>query len=86
MPTPVTVTRSSNILQAWIDGQILTFDGNGQATGQGTPGNNSLTWVVLGGANSTYTIAITSPGSAVFSHTGTLDSSMKDAGVHWFSI
>jgi hypothetical protein len=75
-----------NLVQAFIDGVPVNFGTGSQGVGQatGVPGTNALTWVAVGAAGTTYTISITAPVSAAFSHTATFDSDMKDAGVHWF--
>jgi hypothetical protein len=77
---------TGDLFQALVNNQKLSFSG-GKAS-KNLPSNldHSLTWFVRGAPGSTYRLAITAPNSAKWETTGTLDSSTKDAGIHWFRV
>jgi hypothetical protein len=47
---------------------------------------HGIMWFVRGAPGSSYTVKITAPEEARFSHEATVDSGTKDAGLHWFRI
>jgi len=82
----ISVTTTGAVLtKVFIDHDVLpTPGGTGSAMLQ--PGQHALTWVVLGAPGDSYTIAITAPAAAAWTNGGTLDSSGKDAGLHWVEV
>ena len=65
----------------------LVLLGNGEASVglEGGP-EHALTWFVRGAPGSSYTLKITAPDEAKFTHEATMDSSTMDAGLHWFTV
>lgn len=72
-------------LKALVDQKPISFNG-GTAEKELAAGEHSLTWAVIGQPGAKYTIEITAPASVKFSHSATLDASMRDAGVQWFTL
>jgi hypothetical protein len=74
------------------DTDLIYVDDHGILSGAGSvsrdlsEGDHALTWFVRGAPGSEYTVSITNPLSAHFSHKATLDQSTKDAGLHWFRV
>ena len=80
----VEVKRSGKLVKAWVDSEELSFNANGLAAAKVPAGDHSFMWVVVGAPGDKYSIAIEKPKAAEFSHEGKLDSSKRDAGLHWF--
>jgi len=49
-------------------------------------GEYALSWVVLGAPSDSYSIELTAPATAAWKTSATLDSSGKDAGIHWVEL
>jgi hypothetical protein len=82
----VTVTKKGPVtIKVQIDGTNLSFAGN-TATPTLAAGEHALQWFVRGAPGQSYTVAITKPKQAEFSHDGTLDTAQKDAGLIWFTV
>jgi hypothetical protein len=73
------------LFRASIDGTRLKFDGN-TAIKPLPDGEHVIQWFVEGSPEDEYTISITRPDNAAFTHTDKLDSSRRDAGHKWFKI
>ena len=71
------------LLQMQLDGKEI-LNGNGQASVDLATGTyHPLQWFVRGDQGATYTVGIVAPPKATFSHSGTLDSTGRDAGIQW---
>jgi hypothetical protein len=82
----ITITKKGPVtIKVQIDGANISFQGN---TGTKTvaTGEHALQWFVRGAPGDSYTVSITKPSEAEFSHEGTLDSAQKDAGLQWFTV
>lgn len=81
----VTVKRvvpQGGVLKVMIDGSALTFANNTAARNLAA-GDHPLQWFVKGVPGTKFAVEITEPGTAVWSEEAKLDSSGKDAGLHW---
>ena len=87
MPATVDVTISvqAEIAKILVDDKTVKLTA-GTATVKVKPGNHTLTWAVRGAAGTKYTVKITAPKEAVFSHTDTFDEEQFDAGLKWFKV
>ena len=84
--TDVTFTGGASLFEVSIDGKKLQFV-NKTATVSLRGGlEYTIQWFVRGEPGANYTIQITKPKEAKFTHSATLDVSKKDAGVFWFKI
>lgn len=76
----------TSVFTVSIDGKKLQFV-NDTATLKLQGGQEyTIQWFVRGEPGAKYTIQITKPKEAKFTHSATLDESKKDAGVFWFKI
>ncbi len=83
----VTIKKTTSaLLSALVDDKTVRFNGDGVAVVKAAAGQHSLTWVVRGQPGAKYTIEITDPQQLKFSHSATLDVSMRDGGLHWFTV
>lgn len=81
----VDISVKAEIAKATVDGVNVRFrDGDGVVKVK--PGNHALAWAVRGAAGTKYTIQITAPKEAVFSHSDTFDDEQFDAGFKWFTV
>jgi hypothetical protein len=81
----VVISVQAEIAKLRVDDKDLKITAGG-ATVKAKPGNHALTWAVRGAAGTKYTVKITAPKEAVFSHTDTFDEEQFDAGLKWFKI
>jgi len=81
----VKVKITGTLVRVFIDGIRLHFKGQ-TATKDVPAGEHVISWVVRGAPGSTFSVAITAPSDAEFSKEAKLDTSMLDAGVHFFQI
>jgi len=72
--------------KADIDKKSLTFDANDSASRSEPKGSHVLDWFIEGPKGTKYTIAITAPPESVWSHSATLGSDGKDAGLKEFPV
>ena len=82
----VDVTVKADAARVWIDGtRVALTDGSGRAAV--TPGSNhAMSWAVRGAPGTSYTVRITSPSEARFTHTDRFDDEQFDAGLTWFKV
>ncbi len=87
MGTPVTVDISvkAEIAKLEIDEAPVTLT-DGEASVTVPPGKHDITWAVRGAAGTKYSIAISAPKEAAFSHTDTFDEEQFDTGVKTFTV
>ena len=79
----VKVKATGPLIRVFIDGIRLQF--NGSSSSKEVPaGEHVISWVVRGAPGSSFSVAITAPSSSTFSKEAKLDSTMLDAGVHFF--
>lgn len=79
-------TTDGDLLLALVDGQQLGFQ-NGKATALVSENvYHSLVWFAFGPPSTKYSIAITAPADASFSHQDTHDENGHDSGLHWFKV
>ena len=84
--TGVKFTGGASLFVVSIDGKKLQFV-NDTATVKLRGGHEyTIQWFVRGEPGAKYTIQITKPKEAKFTHSAALDVSKKDAGVFWFKI
>lgn len=81
----VNMSVKAEVAKVMVDDAVLKLKG-GEATVKVQPGNHTLTWAVRGAAGTKYTIKITAPKEAIFSHTDTFDEEEFDAGLKWFKV
>jgi hypothetical protein len=83
----VSYKGDTDLSQVFID-DVRVLVGNGTASHQVPDGgqDHALTWFVRGAPGSKYELKITAPAAAKFDHKATIDSSTKDAGLHWFRV
>jgi hypothetical protein len=81
----VKVKATGELIRVFIDGIRLKFTG-ATASKDVSAGEHVVSWVVRGAAGSSFSVAITAPAEATFSKEAILDTSMLDAGVHFFQI
>ena len=80
------VVPGGTLFKAAVDLKGLKFSGGTASKSLKERVEHSLQWFVRGAPGVSYAVEITSPASVKFKHQATLDSAMKDAGVHWFTI
>lgn len=87
MPTTTMTVKTTGapLMKPFVDHTPLGMTG-GVGSVALSPGEYVLSWVVLGAPGDAYSIEITSPPSVVWKTSATLDSSGKDAGIHWVEI
>jgi hypothetical protein len=78
-------TAGNPLMKLFIDQTPLLL-ANHAAQVALAPGQYVLAWVVLGAPSDNYSVEITDPSSANWKISATLDSSGKDAGVHWVEL
>jgi hypothetical protein len=82
----ITVTKKGPVtMKVQINGVNLSFKGN-TGTRNVAAGEHAFQWFVRGAPGQAYTVAITKPKAAEFSHEGTLDDTQRDAGLKWFKV
>jgi len=79
----VKVKATGDVFRVFIDGIRLQFSG-ANASKNVAPGEHVISWVVRGAPSSSYSVAITAPADSTFSKEAKLDSTMLDAGLHFF--
>lgn len=82
----VTFKKSGPLLvKVHIDGRNVRFKGD-TAEVNASPGWHAVNWFVRGEPGASYSIAVTAPKEAKFSHKAHLDSAQKDAGLRWIEV
>jgi hypothetical protein len=81
----VKVKATGDLMRVFIDGIRLRFSG-ATASKEVSAGEHVISWVARGAPGSSFSVAITAPTEATFSKEAKLDTSMLDAGVHFFQI
>jgi len=83
----VSYSGDTDVSQVLIDDQrIMVGEGSASIQVPDDGGDHALTWFVRGAPGSTYEVQLTAPETAKFDHGATIDSSTKDAGLHWFKV
>ncbi len=84
--TKISLSGSIDLAQVFID-ETLILSGTGKGTSEVSVGkDHALMWFVRGQPGSNYDVQITDPKVVAFEHKATIDSSTKDAGIHWFKV
>lgn len=79
----VKVKAIGELVRVFIDGVRLQLSGT-TASKEVPAGEHVISWVVRGAPGSSYSVAITAPADSTFSKEAKLDSTMLDAGLHFF--
>lgn len=82
----VDVSVQAEIAKVWIDGKTVKIAGDGTGTASVPPGQHALSFAVRGAAGTTYTVRITAPASAKYTHSDTFDDAEFDQVLHWFTV
>jgi hypothetical protein len=86
MPNNFEVAVGGNaLIRLFIDNSPLVVNA-GAASANLSAGEYVLSWVVLGAPGDTYSLEITKPAGAAWKTAATIDTSGKDAGIHWVVI
>lgn len=79
----VKVKAVGELVRVFIDGVRLQLSGT-TASKEVPAGEHVISWVVRGAPGSSYSVAIIAPPDSTFSKEAKLDSTMLDAGLHFF--
>lgn len=81
----VEISVKAEVSKVMVDDTVVRLK-DGEGAVKVAPGNHSLTWAVRGAAGTKYTVKITAPKEAAFSHSDTFDNEQFDAGLKWFKV
>jgi hypothetical protein len=77
---------STDVSQVKIDDVPVLLGVGKTSVELGGGEEHGIMWFVRGSPGSDYTVEITAPAEAKFTHAATIDGSTKDAGLHWFRV